>query len=106
MNMALVIITIIFAVLALIWGIEYFKSKTLDEIRTDVYKLFLEAEHGFKESHAGKQRMKWVISKARGLLPAWVQMIVTDEMFEQLLQIWFDGIKDLLDNGKVNNSGK
>lgn len=105
MNMALVIITIIFAVLFLIGAVEYFKSKTLDDIRADVYKLFLRAEHNFTESHSGKQKMKWVIGRARGLLPVWVQMIVTEEMFEGMVQFWFDGIKDLLDDGKVNNTG-
>lgn len=106
MNMALVIITIIFAVLFLIGAVEYFKSKTLDDIRADVYKLFLRAEHNFKESHSGKQKMKWVIGRARGLLPVWVQMIVTEEMFEGIVQFWFDGIKDLLDDGKINDTGK
>lgn len=105
MNMALVIITIIFAVLFFVGAVEYFKAKTLDDIRRDVYDLFLKAEHKFKESHAGKQRMKWVIGKARGLLPGWVQMIVTEEMFEKMIQIWFDGVKDLLDDGKTNVMG-
>lgn len=106
MNMSLVIITIIFAVLFLIGAVEYLKAKTLDDIRVDVYRLFLRAEHNFKESHSGKQKMKWVISKARGLLPVWLQMIVTEEMFEGMVQFWFDGIKDLLDDGKINNTDK
>lgn len=106
MNMSLVIITIIFAVLFLIGAVEYFKTKTLEDIRVDVYQLFLRAEHNFKESHLGKQKMKWVISKARGLLPVWMQRIVTEEMFERMIQVWFDGIKDLLDDGKINNTEK
>lgn len=106
MNMALVIITIFFAVLCLIWAVEYFKEKSLDEILQDVYKLFLKAEHEFEESHTGKQKMKWVVNRARGLLPVWAQMIITEEMFEKLVQFWFDGIKDLLDDGKTNNAGK
>lgn len=106
MNMALVIITIFFAVLCLVWAVEYFKARSLDEIRQDVYKLFLRAEHNFKESSSGKQKMKWVINRARGLLPVWAQMIITDEMFEGLVQYWFDGIKDLLDDGKINNTEK
>lgn len=67
-----------------------------------MYKLFLRAEHEFKESHAGKQKMKWVVSKARGMLPVWVQMIITEDMFENIVQYWFDGIKDLLDDGRLN----
>ena len=50
--------------------------------------------------------MKWVVNRARGLLPVWAQMIITEEMFEKLVQFWFDGIKDLLDDGKTNNAGK
>ena len=86
MNMALVIITIFFAVLGVIWAVEY-----------------LRAEHEFKESHAGKQKMKWVVSKARGMLPVWAQMIITEDMFENIVQYWFDGIKDLLDDGRLNS---
>ena len=106
MNMSLIVITILFAVLCFVWAVEYFRTKTLDDIRMDVYKLFLKAEHDFKESHAGKQKMKWVISKARGLLPVWMQMIITEEMFENIIQYWFDGIKDLLDDGKLNGMNK
>ncbi len=106
MNMSLIVITIFFAVLCFVWAVEYFRTKTLDDIRMDVYKLFLKAEHDFKESHAGKQKMKWVISKARGLLPVWMQMIITEEMFENIIQYWFDGIKDLLDDGKLNGMNK
>lgn len=104
MNMGLVIITIIFALLCLIWAVEYFKEKSLDEIRQDVYQLFLQAEHNYKESAAGKQKMKWVINKARGLLPTWVQMIITEEVFEKIIQYWFDGIKELLDDGKMEEN--
>lgn len=106
MNVTLTVLTIIFAALVLLWGIKYFKSKTLDEIRQDVYRLFLEAEHIFEDSHSGKQKMEWVIGKARSLLPAWAQIIITEEMFEKMLQFWFDQIKDLLDDGKPNQIKK
>ena len=106
MNMALVILTIICILLCFVWAIEYFKESSLDKIRHDVYKLFLKAEHCYEESKSGKQKMKWVISKARGLLPNWVQMIITEEMFERIVQYWFDGIKDLLDDGKINSLDK
>ena len=50
--------------------------------------------------------MKWVVNRARVILHAWEQIIITEEMFEGLVQFWFDGIKDLLDDGKINNAGK
>ena len=106
MNTLFVILTVIFLVLFAVSVVAYCKERTLDEIRKDVYKLFLEAEHDYKASGQGKQKMKWVIGRARLLLPDWLQIIMTEEVFEKLIQIWFDGIKDLLDDGKVNNSNE
>ena len=83
---------------------SYLKAKSLEEIRADVYQLFLKAERKFKESNAGKQKMKWVIQQARMLLPGWVQTFATEEALEKVLETWFRSIKDLLDDGKVNGS--
>ena len=104
MNTLFVILTAIFVVLFAVSVVAYCKERTLDEIRKDVYKLFLKAEHEYKESGQGEQKMKWVIGRARLLLPDWLQLIVTEDMLKRLIQIWFDGIKDLLDDGKINNS--
>ncbi len=48
--------------------------------------------------------MKWVIQQARGLLPSWLQVVITDAALEKMLEKWFKGIKDLLDDGKINAS--
>lgn len=106
MNTLFVILTVLFVALFVISMVAYFKERTLDQIRKDVYDLFLKAEHKYKESGQGKQKMKWVIGRARLLLPVWLQVIMTEEMFEKLIQIWFDGVKDLLDDGKMNSSNQ
>lgn len=82
----------------------YLKDRTLDDIREDVYQLILKAEHMYQESGTGKQKMKWVVSNARSLLPKWLQLIISEETLEKLIQIWFDAVKDLLDDGKYNKS--
>lgn len=82
----------------------YIRNWTLEEIRLDVYKLFLQAEHTYLETGAGKQKMKWVISRARSLLPSWLRVILTDDLLEKFVQKWFDAVKDLLDDGKYNQS--
>lgn len=84
----------------------YLRDTKLDDIRKDVYQLFLKAEHYYEESGSGKQKMKWVIQSARTLLPKWLQAILTDEFMEVIIQVWFDSVKDLLDDGKYNHSGK
>lgn len=85
---------------------SYLKGRTLEQIRGDVYQLVLKAEHMYQESSAGKQKMKWVVQQARKLLPRWMQAIITDEVLEKIIQVWFDEVKDLLDDGKVNGSQK
>lgn len=104
------IMVIIMAVLtALVVGTflwVYIRDKTIDEIRVDVYHLFLQAEHAFKEAGSGKQKMKYVVSQARRHLPSWLQYFVTDEFLESVIEKWFQAVKDLLDDGKMNGSDK
>ena len=100
----LVIIAVLI-VASVIWmGYAYLKNRTLDEIRGDVYQLVLKAEHTYRLSSSGKQKMKWVVSQARKLLPGWMQLIISDEMLQKIIQVWFDEVKDLLDDGKMNGS--
>ena len=82
----------------------YLKEKTLEEIRVDVYQLIIAAEHLYTESGQGKQKLRWVVSKARLLLPKWALFFITEETLEKVIDIWFQGVKDLLDDGKYNKS--
>ncbi len=84
----------------------YLRDKSLNEIRADVYQLFLKAEHNPAFSEMPKQRMKWVLSRARLLLPSWLQVMITDAFLEKVVEGWFRAIKDLLDDGKLNRSGE
>jgi len=103
------LIWVVFALLAfsvVAMTVLYLREKTLEEIRADVYQLFLNAEHMYKESAQGQQKMKWVIQQARGLLPEWAKAIISEEMLMKVVQKWFNGIKDLLDDGKMNQTVK
>lgn len=82
----------------------YLRDKTLEDIRADVYQLFLKAEHTYTETGEGKQKMKYVIQQARGLLPRWLNVFITDELLEKVIEMWFQAVKDLLDDGKINKS--
>ena len=106
MSTLFIVITIFLAVLLVVSVVSYCKEKTLQDIRLDVYTLFLQAEKKYYESGQGEQNMKWVVSKARSLLPPWLQLVMTEDVFIKLIQIWFNGIKDLLDDGKINNNIK
>lgn len=102
----LLLVAVVLLVVTIVIAVQYLKAKGLDGIRADVYQLILRAEHMYKESGTGKQKFEWVIQQARGLLPKWLQLIVSEEAMKRMVQKWFDGVKDLLDDGKVNGSGK
>lgn len=105
MHMIFMIIAILFIVAVAAAGIYfYLRDKTLAEIRTDVYQLFLKAEHNPNFTKNGKQKMKWVLSQARMLLPSWAQIMITDTFLESVVEAWFRAVKDLLDDGKYNRS--
>lgn len=84
----------------------YFREHTLEQIRADVYQLFLEAEHQYRQTEAGKQKMEYVIQRAQNLLPVWARFFITDKLLKKVIQMWFDAVKDLLDDGKYNQSIK
>lgn len=100
----IVLVVAILAITTVIMTIAYLRERTLDQIRKDVYQLFLKAERRFKESKQGQQKMKWVIQQARGLLPEWAKAIISEDFLMRVIKKWFDGIKDLLDDGKMNKT--
>lgn len=102
----IVTIAIIIIALVTIGAVTYLyiRDKTLEDIRADVYQLFLEAEHTYRHTESGKQKMSYVIQRARSLLPNWAQLFITESLLEKVVQMWFDAVKDLLDDGKINKS--
>ena len=97
---------LILAIITIVLAYQYAKMQGLDGIRQDVYQLILKAEHIYNESGQGKQKLKYVVSQARGLLPKWLQVFVTEEAMMKVIDKWFEGVKDLLDDGRVNGSQK
>jgi len=84
----------------------YFRGKTLDDLRKDAYKLFLEIENKPAYYKMGEAKMVWVLKRIRNYLPTWVQSFITDAFLEKMVRKWFKEIKDLLDDGKLNKSAE
>ena len=102
----LVIILIAIIIVTLYATYQHAKLRGLDGIRAEVYQLILKAEHTYIRSGSGEQKLKYVVGKARGLLPGWMQFFVTEDMLMEIIDVWFQEIKDLLDDGKINESAK
>ena len=84
----------------------YIRDNTLEGIREDAYLLFLKAEHMFTESNSGQKKMKWVLTQIHNMLPGWARFFVSESTLEYRVQMWFNAVKDLLDDGKYNKSIK
>lgn len=100
----LILVIAVLAVLTVVIAYQYAKMKGLNGIRENVYQLILRAEHLYTESGQGEQKLKFVVHQARGLLPGWLQLFATEDMMVKIVNEWFIGVKDLLDDGKINGS--
>lgn len=81
-------------------------SNQWDRIRKYAEKLMLFAEDNITGSKKGKQRMAYVLDQVYQLLPGWLKVFVSRERMQEILQSWYNDIKDYLDNGKVDGSSK
>ena len=102
----LILVLAVLVIVTVVMVFQYMKQNGLDGIREDVYQLILKAEHIYNESEQGKQKLKWVVQQARKLLPKWLRWAITEKALTDLVDKWFIGVKDLLDDGKVNGSQK
>lgn len=96
---------VLLLIVTIVVAFQYAKVKGLNGIRENVYQLILKAEHKYN-SGEGRQKIQWVVQQARGLLPKWLQFFISETMLMKIIQNWFVGVKDLLDDGKVNESVK
>lgn len=83
-----------------------YKKRGINGLREEAYKLFIAAEHLYEESGSGKEKFTYVVTSIYELLPSVLKLLVTEKELEKIIQIWFDEIKDLLDDGKLNDSTK
>ena len=100
-KIALLVIAVILCGMALVKRIQ---EKGLENIRGDVYQLFLMAEHHFQHGE-NEAKFDYVIAVARELIPAPFNLFITETLLRTSVQAWFDLTKDLLDDGKINGTG-
>lgn len=99
----LLFILIVLVIVTVYIVIENARMKGLEGIRAQVYQYMLKAEHMYV-SGEGRQKLKYVVSRARQLLPGWLRFFITDDILMNLVDVWFGEVKDLLDDGKINDS--
>ena len=101
----MIILVIIGLIIVFCLLIKLLQRIGLEKIRSAVYQLFLEAEHNFQSGY-GKEKFEYVVNLAKNLVPAPFNIFITDTLLRKVVQAWFDMIKDLLDDGKLNGKGE
>ena len=99
--MLALIIGVFFYVIIRIRDVGY--RSVLKEIREYAYGLMLIAEKGF-ESEQGKAKMEWVIDQLYMNIPRVYKYFMERDDIEALLQVFYDELKDFMDDGQLNNS--
>lgn len=83
--------------------IKYIQTLGLEKVREIVYQGFIKAEHEFKHGD-NKMKFEYVVHLARSSLPSPFNLFITETFLRETIQLWFDLCKDLLDDGKLNNT--
>ena len=76
-----------------------------EKIRGYVYEKFVEAEHEFQYGE-NTEKFEYVIQLARSHIPLPYSLFITESLLRKVIQAWFNLCKDLLDDGKLNGTGK
>lgn len=84
-------------------GVKYVQCVGLEHIRQKVYQAFLVAEHEFQYGD-NTEKFEYVINIAKSSIPAPFNLFITESLLRKVVQAWFDLIKDLLDDGKLNST--
>ena len=97
---------VILIAIVIVYEVQCAKLEGLDKLREKAYELILDAEHTYTGSGQGCYKLLYVWHKLKDQLPGWMRLFMTDDMLMDLIDEWFRAVKDLLDDGKINNSSK
>lgn len=103
--MMAVILIALLLIFAILLAVKVIRDAGLEKIRCVVYKGFLVAEHSFQHGD-NEQKFDYVVQLARSALPSPLDLFITEKSLRKVIQLWFDLCKDLLDDGKINNTHK
>lgn len=94
---ALLVLSGLVVIMALILA----RKEGLESIRKKVYDAFLLAEKYFQHGDNTK-KFEYVVRIAKESIPTPYNLIINEKLLREIIQVWFDLVKDLLDDGKLN----
>ena len=91
------------AVVAIFLLVKAMQTIGMERVRGYVYKLFVIAEHEFQYGD-NTEKFEYVVNLAKSAIPMPFNLFITESLLRKVVQAWFDICKDLLDDGKLNES--
>lgn len=95
----------IFTVLFCIIAVNIMQTIGMEKVRKTVYQAFIEAENRFKHGD-NNAKFEYVVNVAKKSIPAPFNLFITETLIRDVIQLWFDLCKDILDDGRMNGTGK
>ena len=99
---AMVFILII-ATIFIYAAVKLIQSVGMEKVRATVYKAFIYAENNFKQGD-NDAKFEYVVNIAKSAIPSPFNLFITETLLRDVIQLWFDLCKDLLDDGRMNQS--
>lgn len=84
-------------------GVKQAQVIGLEKIRKVVYQGFIIAENEFLHGE-NTQKFEYVVQLAKNALPEKYRFFITEKSLREIIQLWFDLCKDLLDDGKIDGT--
>lgn len=100
--MAIIFIVLVVAVIIFLF-VKLIQQIGLEKVRKYTYEKILEAEHEFKYGD-NEQKFDYVVQLARSSIPLPFSLFITEGLMRKTVQLWFNLVKDFLDDKKLNGS--
>ena len=101
-NPVIAILFIVIVIAAAVFlAVKAIQKVGLGKIQKYVYQKIDEAEHEFKYGD-NEQKFEYVIQLARSAIPSPFNLFITESLLRKTVQLWFDLIKDIMYDGKLN----
>lgn len=100
----MVLVICMFAACICFIAVKIMQTIGMEKVRKTVYSAFVDAENRYKQGD-NKTKFEYVVNIAKKAIPAPFNLFITETLLREVVQLWFDLCKDLLDDGKMNGTG-
>lgn len=99
----MITLLVVLSVFIIVMSVRIIQELGLESVRRVAYKGFEVAEQEFNKGE-NKEKFNFVVSIVRDSMPTPFKPFITDKLLRRTIQLWFDLMKDFLDDGKIGGN--